>query len=85
MSELAPLPDKISIGEKYGPAMAVTTQAEADAYFARCVEHSMRALGMDRTQAEDLERINLGYYSGYYSRETVARVARLYRLRGMAS
>jgi hypothetical protein len=26
------LPDKISIGEKYGPAMAITSREEADAY-----------------------------------------------------
>lgn len=74
-----PLPTKISIGEKYGPAMTITDQAEADAYFAACVEHAMHAFGKEREEAEKVERVNLGYYAGYYDNETRARVERLYR------
>lgn len=67
----------ITIGEKYGPAMMITDQAEADAYFANCVEHTM-GFGKTREEAERIERINLGYYAGYYGSETRERVERLY-------
>lgn len=71
--------DKITIGDKYGPAMEITDQAEADAYFEQCVEHLMRNGNCSREQAERIERQNLGYYSGYYGNETMARVAKLFR------
>lgn len=72
------MPKVITIGDKYGPAMEITEQAEADAYFERCVEHSM-LFGKSRTEAEALERHNLGYYAGYYDGATRERVERLYR------
>lgn len=74
----------ITIYEKYGPAMAITDQAAADAYFEECVQHNlesrrMRGEAEDRKQAEYVERANLGYFAGYGSHETRARVERLFR------
>jgi hypothetical protein len=66
-----------SIGEKYGPAMEMTDQAKADAYFEECVIHMM-GFGKSRKEAEDIERANLGYYAGYYNSDTRARVERLF-------
>ncbi len=74
-----PMPEHITIGEKYQPAMKITEQADADAYFERCVEHAMRRWGKSRYDAEQGERANLGYYAGYCSNETRARVERLFR------
>jgi len=71
-------PEKITVGDKYGPAMDITDQAEADAYFARCVEHTM-SFGITREEAESIERQSLGYYAGYCSNKTRARVERLFR------
>ncbi len=71
-------PDKTTIGDKYRPAMMITDQAEADAYFERCVDHMMR-VGHDRLEAEDIERQNLGYFAGYYDSKTRERVERLFR------
>lgn len=71
-------PDKITIGDKYGPAMAITDGAEAKAYFRRCVRHTMRFNQEDVADAERIERINLGYYAGYYDHETRRRVERLF-------
>ena len=68
-----------SHGDKYGPAMEITEQAEADAYFKRCVRHMMSCSGKSRAEAEEIERGNLGYYAGYYSHETRARVEILFR------
>ena len=71
-------PLKVTNGDKYGPAMEITDQVEADAYFEKCVRHMM-SQGRSRDKAEQIERSNLGYYSGYYSNETMARVQRLFR------
>jgi len=74
----------ITIGEKYGPAMEITDQAEADAYFAKCVEHHMRCQKNEgtkpnRAKAESVEKSNLGYYAGYYDSGTRERVERLFK------
>lgn len=81
MSE--PFSEKTTMREKYDPAMSITEQAEADAYFKRCVEHTM-CYAEDpryatREGAEDVERQNLGYFAGYYDSETRRRVERLFR------
>lgn len=66
-----------TIGEKYGPAMEITDEAEAKRYFEKCVTHSM-GFGKSRAEAETIERSNLGYYAGYYDNETRKRVERLF-------
>lgn len=71
-------PAKITAGDKYDPAMQITDQAEADAYFERCVAHNM-TFGKTREEAERIERANLGYWAGYYSNDTRHRVERLFR------
>jgi hypothetical protein len=73
------LPENLTIGESYGAAMEITDQAEADAYFQRLVDRSMTYFRKTRTEAEALERQNLGYYAGYYDSETRHRVEKLYR------
>lgn len=76
---MKPFPDKMTIGEKYEPAMKITDEAEAKEYFERCVEHTMRFPKIkDREEAEKIERSNLGYYAGYYSPEVGKRVNRLF-------
>ncbi len=68
----------ITIGEKYGPAMEMTDQAEADKYFEVLVQHGM-IHSNSREKAESIEKQNLGYYAGYYSEETRRRVERLFQ------
>ena len=68
----------ITAGEKYGPAMKIETQEEADAYFEECVQHTM-SLGKSRETAEEIERQNFGYYAGYCSTETQGRINRLFK------
>ena len=69
-----------TIGERYGQAMEVTTQQDADRIFAELVA-SARAANPTLTleAASDMERQNLGYFAGYYNDETRARVERLFR------
>jgi hypothetical protein len=72
----------ITAREKYDPAMRITTQEEADAYFEECVEHQLAMHeGMPRSRAEDVERQNIGYWSGYGKLETRARVEHLFKCR----
>lgn len=72
------LPKEITIREKYGPAMEITDQAAADEYFDVLVAHSS-VFGMEREEAERIERINLGYFAGYYDNETRRRVEGLFK------
>jgi hypothetical protein len=75
-----PLDAKITLRAKYEPAMAITDQAEADRYFEELVAHCISlGGGMEREQAEEIERSNLGYWAGYHDRETRLRVEELFR------
>jgi hypothetical protein len=71
-------PRKTTYGEKYRPAMEITDQAEADAYFEKCVRHSMLC-GNSREEAERNEKSNIGYYTGYYDEATMVRVQALFK------
>jgi len=71
------MPDKITMGDKYRPAMEMTDPKEAKKYFELCVEHTMR-FGKSREEAESIERQNLGYFAGYYDHDTRLRVERLF-------
>ncbi|KKK91992.1 hypothetical protein LCGC14_2707400, partial [marine sediment metagenome] len=74
------LPKVITIGEKYNPAMKITDPEEAKAYFELCVQHCMKYSDkpMDREEAERIQSANIGYYAGYYDRETGRRVQKLF-------
>lgn len=73
------LPDKMTIGEAFGPAMAITEQAAADEYFDALVERNIRVFGQTRERAEADTKSSLGYYAGYYDNATRERVERLFR------
>ena len=68
----------ISIHDKYEPAMSITEQSEADAYFARCVEHCM-SHGPNPVESARIERINLGFYAAFKGDETRTRVEKLFK------
>jgi hypothetical protein len=73
------IPDRVTIGEKYDPAMKVHTKAEAQAYFDECVEHDLRLRPeLSREEAEHIERQNIGYYFGYQRRDEACRLQELY-------
>jgi hypothetical protein len=72
------LPDKATYGQLYGPAMEVQTEDEAQEYFAVLVRRNARITGNSDQEATRIERINVGYFAGYYDRDTADRVYRLY-------
>lgn len=74
---IKPFPKKITIGDKYHPAMKITDPKEAEEYFEACVQHTM-LFGKSREEAEKSERSNLGYFAGYYDNETARRVNLLF-------
>jgi len=72
-------PDDPTSGNIFGPAMEITDQAEADAWFGMIVDFVMKDRPCDRATAESITLQNLGYYSGYYGVETQRRVEKLFR------
>lgn len=72
------LPKEMTIKESYAPAMEITDPQRAAEYFEALVQRDVTYFGMSRQEAERVERINLGYYAGYYSEATRERVERLF-------
>ncbi len=72
-------PTHATFGELYNPAMKITDQAEADAYFQELVKWHVERWGKLPAEAEAIVKSNLGYYAGYYDHETRARVERLFQ------
>ena len=68
----------LTIGEVYEPAMEISDQEEADAYFL-ILEADLRRHGKTTNQARDIARQNLGYFAGYYDSATRKRVERLFK------
>lgn len=62
-------------GDTVGPAMNITDQAEADQYLKDYV-YWLATQGIP--DPVDTAKINLSYYSGYYSNEVSKRVHRLF-------
>lgn len=78
MEQIIHIPNSATIGEKYGPAMEITEPEEAEQYFEACVLQNMIMCGNSREKAVEIEKANLGYFAGYYSAETRARVEHLF-------
>jgi hypothetical protein len=71
------LPDNLTYGDAYYPAMDITDETEAREYFEILVEHTMRS-GHSREEAERMERQNLGYFAASCGPEYFRRVCRLF-------
>lgn len=65
-------------GDRYGPAMEITDEAEAQEYLGRLVAENMANSKNSLEKADHIERENLGYYAGYYNEETRRRVENLF-------
>ncbi len=67
-----------TIGEVYRPAMEITDQQEADEFFKALVDYHVKRYGQSIEEATEIQKANLGYFAGYYDRETMMRVQRLF-------
>ncbi len=68
----------LTIGEKYRPVAKVKTREEAMEYFEELVQYNMEVSDHSQEQAIDIEKQNIGYYAGYYDRETMQRIHKLF-------
>lgn len=67
-----------TFGETLGPAMEVQTAEEAKAYLDDLVAWHDARLGLGAEVARKHWLESIGYWTGYYSRETAERVFRLF-------
>lgn len=70
--------------ESLAPAMEITEQEDADQYLAEYIKFQQRKRDERPEEksahtAEQMCKINLGYYAGYYSNETRERVEKLFK------
>jgi len=74
--------ETLTYGECLGPAMEITDPKDAQQYLTEYVKHIQKYLDKeprdDNMTAEDIAKVNLGYYAGYYSNETRVRVESLF-------
>lgn len=72
----------LTYGEALGPAMKITDPEDAKQYLKEYVAYQeimlIKEPRNDGMTAEQMCKINLGYYAGYYDNETRARVERLF-------
>lgn len=75
--------DVLTYGECLDPAMKITDQEDADQYLADYIAYTKKAIkkvpNKDGKSAEEICKINLGYWAGYYGNETMERVERLFK------
>ena len=68
----------MSYGTLLGPAMKITTEADAKEWFSEAVAWMKDVHNKEEEAAASILRSNLGYYAGYYDHDTRARVERLF-------
>ena len=72
----------MTFGECLGPAMEITDPEDARQYLGEYAKYTQKFLDKeprdDNMTAEDVCKVNLGYFAGYYSNETRVRVEELF-------
>ncbi len=71
-------------GDIYGPAMSLTTKDEADDWWESAVANLTARCDLSREEAEDVVGQNLGYWTGYYDRETAQQAFELFAHRNVS-
>jgi len=72
--------EKLTYGESLGPAMDITDPEDAKQYFKSYTEWLQSKIGTTYTDAEEIAKRNISYYTGYYNNETQKRVLNLFNL-----
>ena len=72
------LPDEMTYGKCYDPAMKITDRVKAKEYLEALIERDMRVFGKTYDEAYKVEMSNLGYYAGYYDSKTQRRVQKMF-------
>lgn len=75
--------ESLTLGECLEPAMKITEQGDADQYLKQYIAFIQISLDKeprkDAMTAEQIAKINLGYWAGYYDNETRERVEKLFK------
>lgn len=73
---------ELTYGECLDPAMKITDEEDAKQYFIEYVKFIQKYLDKeprtDNKTAEEIAKINLGYYAGYYNDDVRKNVERLF-------
>jgi len=70
---------EFNVGDLYHPCASCKTQEQADSHFEALVRYHMASNDLGRQRAESAVKQNIGYWAGYFGRETAARMHRLFR------
>ena len=76
--EFVSFPKNATWGVLYGPLCSIVYQEDADRYLEALVQHSM-SWGLSREESLETQKKNVGYWAGYFDRDTAERVWRLFR------
>ena len=72
----------LTFGETLKPAMEITDEDDAKQYLLYYVSFIQKEINKnprkDNKTAEEIAKINLGYFAGYYDNETRERIERLF-------
>lgn len=73
---------ELTAGELYGRAMQMKTKEEAEKYLDELTDICLRLRPLlSRAEAREIQLKNIGYWSGYYPRDTAKRVLELFDTR----
>jgi len=74
--------DELTYGEILSPAMKITDPEDAKQYFKSYVNWIQKYLDKeprtDNKTAEQIAKVNLGYFAGYYNNDVQKRVEQLF-------
>ena len=74
--------ETLTFGECLGPAMEITDPEDARQYLTEYAKYTQKFLDKeprdDNMTAQDICKVNLGYFAGYYDDETRVRVEKLF-------
>lgn len=69
---------KLTFRQTLGPVAKITDPEEAAAYFELLVCYAMVNYEKTREEAIEINKWNIGYWSGYYSDETMQQIQRVF-------
>ncbi len=72
----------LTFHESLEPAMSITEHSDADQYLKDYIAYIQKRLNkesrQDNATAEQIAKVNLGYYAGYFNTETRIRIEKLF-------
>ena len=74
--------ETLTYGECLEPAMEITESEDAQQYLTEYTKHIQKYLDIEPNEenltAEEIAKVNIGYFAGYYNDKTRARAEKLF-------